>query len=83
MIEEPFGTRVNFPPPPTLWIPKFITETQWWIDFESRYLGKRAKSGNSAAGWAPPEEAMARESTGTTVLYLPYLQTTTVLYLPC
>jgi hypothetical protein len=37
-----------------------MNETKKYVKKNSRYLGKRAKS---AAGWAPPEEAMAREST--------------------
>ena len=41
MIEEPFGTRVNFPPPPNLYIPKLISESRPWLYFERTYLGKR------------------------------------------
>lgn len=34
MIEEPFGTRVNFPPPPKLYVPKFVRSSNFWMDFE-------------------------------------------------
>ena len=52
MIEEPFGTRVNFPPPPKLWIPSFVAQTQAWQDFESTYLGQST---------TVPQEAWARD----------------------
>mmetsp|Transcript_48876 Transcript_48876/g.78769 ORF Transcript_48876/g.78769 Transcript_48876/m.78769 type:complete len:807 (-) Transcript_48876:4-2424(-) len=58
MIEEPFGTRVNFPPPPQLYIPKIITETSVWKDFERVYLGKRAGEKGLYSS-----EVMAREHT--------------------